>query len=215
MMKARRGFTLLEVVVALAILAVALMAIFSLNSGAVASHAYVKRLSVATLLARSKMTDLEQLIYDKGMPADDDEESGDFSDEGFGNFKWTARIIAPKAEQLSPDQILGSLFNIPMGDPDSAADPSGGGIASQISQLLGASMASKAASGGNPLALALAQQAGGAMQGMVGNMVNQLAKTIREIHLTVSWGEGDQAETLDVVTYIVSTGKGSDRNGTP
>ena len=60
----KRGFTLLEVVVALAILGLALLAIFDLNAGAVASHAYAKRLTIATMLARSKMTDIEQELYD-------------------------------------------------------------------------------------------------------------------------------------------------------
>jgi general secretion pathway protein I len=79
----RRGFTLLEVVVALAILGLALLAIFDLNAGAVNSHAYAKRLTVATMLARSKMTDLEQDLYDKGFDADDQERSGDFKGEGW------------------------------------------------------------------------------------------------------------------------------------
>ena len=63
----RRGFTLLEVVVALAILGVSLMAIFDINAQAVAKHVYAKKLTVATLLARSKMIDLEQELYDQGL----------------------------------------------------------------------------------------------------------------------------------------------------
>ena len=35
------------------------------------SHVYAKKLTVATLLARSKMVDLEQELYDKGFKADD------------------------------------------------------------------------------------------------------------------------------------------------
>ena len=96
-MRRARGFTLLETVIALAILGLALMAIFDLNAGAVANHAYTKKLTVATLLARSKMTDLEQKLYDDGFSNDDDEESGDFSDEGWSTFKWRAKIIAPTA----------------------------------------------------------------------------------------------------------------------
>ena len=60
------GFTLLEVVVAMAILCMSLMAIFNMNAGAIRMHTYTKRLTVATLLARSKMTDIEQQLYDKG-----------------------------------------------------------------------------------------------------------------------------------------------------
>ena len=83
--------------------ALALMAIFDLNAGAVANHAYAKQLTVATMLARSKMTDLEQELYDKGFDADDDEKSGDFRDEGWEAYTWTAQIIAPRTTEVSPD----------------------------------------------------------------------------------------------------------------
>ncbi|HEX8537172.1 MAG TPA: prepilin-type N-terminal cleavage/methylation domain-containing protein, partial [Cystobacter sp.] len=115
-MRRTRGFTLLETVVALAILALALMAIFDINSGAVANHAYAKKLTVATLLARSKMTDLEQKLYDEGFSNDDQEESGDFSSEGWEGFKWRAKIIAPKTDEVSPDQLIGAIFNLPIGE---------------------------------------------------------------------------------------------------
>src|SRR4051794_13620652 len=111
----RRGFTLLEVVVALAILGLALMAIFDLNSGAVASHAYAKRLSVVTMLARSKMTDIEQELYDKGFDVDDREISGDFRAEGWEAFTWKAQILAPRTTEVSPDKLIESLFNLPPG----------------------------------------------------------------------------------------------------
>src|SRR4051812_11873585 len=110
---ARQGFTLLEVVVALAILSLALMAIFKLNSGAIAMHAYTKRLTVATLLARSKMTDIEQELYDKGFNTDDEEQSGDFSEEGWSSFRWRARILAPRTENVSPDVFIATLLGMP------------------------------------------------------------------------------------------------------
>ncbi len=112
----RRGFTLLEVVVALAILGLALMAIFDLNSGAVASHAYAKRLTVATMLARSKMTDLEQELYDKGFDARRPRAiSGDFRAEGWEAFTWKAQILAPRTTDVSPDKLIDALFNLPPG----------------------------------------------------------------------------------------------------
>jgi general secretion pathway protein I len=43
--------------------------------------------------------------------------------------------------------------------------------------------------------------------------VDQLTKSVREVHLTVSWKEGKLTETFDVVTHVVSLGPGSDRNG--
>jgi general secretion pathway protein I len=202
-----RGFTLLETVVALAILALALMAIFDLNSGAVSNHVYTKHLTVASFLARSKMTDLEQKLYDDGFSADDDEESGDFSEEGWPKFKWRAKIIAPKTNGVSPDQLIGAIFNLPIGETDGDM----GGLASLFG---GGAGGADGKSGGGPV------PAGGGMGGMAGlaqpmftQMIDQLTQAVREVHLTVTWKEGKLVESMDVVTHMVSLGPGSDRNG--
>ncbi|WP_223635168.1 prepilin-type N-terminal cleavage/methylation domain-containing protein [Corallococcus sp. EGB] len=206
----RGGFTLLETMVAMAILSVALMAIFDLNSGAVANHVYTKRLTVAALLARSKMTDLEQKLYDDGFEADDDEQSGDFSAEGWPQFKWRARVIAPKTDGVTPEQLIGAIFNLPMGGGDSG-DPLGG-----LASLFGGG--SSGGKGGTPpgsstSASPLGASAMSMAQPMFTQMVDQLTKSVREVHLTVYWKEGTQVESVDVVTHVVSLGPGGDRNG--
>jgi general secretion pathway protein I len=204
-MRRTRGFTLLETVVALAILALALMAIFDINSGAVSNHAYAKKLTVATLLARSKMTDLEQKLYDEGFSNDDDEESGDFSQEGWDNFKWRAKIIAPQTDGVSPEQLIGAIFNLPIGE---------GGDMGGLAAMFGGG-GGKDGKGGpsqttsNPMAGA----AMGMAQPMFTQMVQQITQTVREVHLTVYWKEGAHVESLDLVTHVVSLGPGSDRNG--
>ncbi|MFP2900668.1 prepilin-type N-terminal cleavage/methylation domain-containing protein [Corallococcus sp. 4LFB] len=206
----RAGFTLLETMVAMAILSVALMAIFDLNSGAVANHVYTKRLTVASLLARSKMTDLEQKLYDDGFEQDDDEQSGDFSDEGWPQFKWRARVIAPKTDGVTPDQLIGAIFNLPMGGGDSG-DPLGG-----LAGLFGGGGGdSKGGTppGGTTTASPLGASAMSMAQPMFTQMVDQLTKSVREVHLTVYWKEGTQVESVDVVTHVVSLGPGGDRNG--
>jgi general secretion pathway protein I len=210
-MRRTRGFTLLETVVALAILALALMAIFDINSGAVANHAYAKKLTVATLLARSKMTDLEQKLYDEGFSNDDQEESGDFSAEGWESFKWRAKIIAPKTDGVSPEQLIGAIFNLPIGD--NASGDSLGGLAAMFGGSTGKD--GKSSSGGPTPAMP-----GGGAMGMMGmaqpmftQMIEQLTRSVREVHLTVYWQDGTQVESIDLVTHVVSLGPGSDRNG--
>ncbi|RKG64910.1 prepilin-type N-terminal cleavage/methylation domain-containing protein [Corallococcus sp. CA054B] len=205
------GFTLLETMVAMAILSVALMAIFDLNSGAVANHVYTKRLTVAALLSRSKMTDLEQKLYDDGFEQDDDEQSGDFSDEGWPQFKWRARIIAPKTDGVTPDQLIGAIFNLPMGGGGDSSDPLGG-----LASLFGGGGGD--GKGGTPpgSTTSASPLGAGAMsmaQPMFTQMVDQLTKSVREVHLTVYWKEGTQVESVDVVTHVVSLGPGGDRNG--
>jgi general secretion pathway protein I len=217
-MTARRalGFTLLETMVALAILALSLVAIFNLNSGAISMHAYSKKLTVASLLARSKMTDLEQELYDKGFSNDDDEKSGDFSDEGWSSFKWRAKIIAPRTQGVSPDQILGAIFNLPIGS-GSSQDPMGA-----LGKLFGGSSTAAGASitppGSGSLPPGAQPQSGlGAMGGLLQTqftqMVDQITKAVREVNLTVTWKDGKQVESMDVVTHVLSFGPGGDRNG--
>jgi general secretion pathway protein I len=202
-----RGFTLLETVVALAILAMALMAIFDLNAGAVSNHAYTKKLTVATLLARSKMTDLEQQLHDKGFSSDDDEESGDFSEEGWSQFKWRARILAPKTQGVSPQQLIGAIFNVPMGGEAGGE----GGLGDLVQSMLppGATQSGT----GVDQALGAMGPMAGMMQTQFTQMVDQITKSVREVHLTVSWRDGTQVESFDLVTHVVSLGPGSDRNG--
>ncbi|MHB8875177.1 MAG: type IV pilus modification PilV family protein [Myxococcaceae bacterium] len=206
------GFSLLEVVVALAILALSLMAIFDLNAGAVASHAYVKRLTIATLLARSKMTDIEQNLYDKGFSNDDEEDSGDFSDEGWGSFKWRAKIIAPKTDGMSPQQLIGGLFNLPMGGEGKDGEDPMGGLASLF---MGGGGGDKSGGGDAAGGLAAMGPMAGMIQGQFTQMVDQLTKAVREVHLTVTWKDGKQTESFDLVTHVVSLGPGTDRNGGP
>ncbi|MFL5410893.1 MAG: prepilin-type N-terminal cleavage/methylation domain-containing protein, partial [Myxococcales bacterium] len=68
----KRGFTLLEVMISLAILAVALVALSGLNGGAVQMQAYARRATQATLLLRGKMSDIEEQLQKEGF--------SDFSD---------------------------------------------------------------------------------------------------------------------------------------
>ncbi|HME90966.1 MAG TPA: prepilin-type N-terminal cleavage/methylation domain-containing protein [Myxococcaceae bacterium] len=219
-MRRRAGFTLLEVVVALSILGLALMAIYDLNAGAIASHAYVKKLTVASMLARSKMTDVEQELYDKGFSADDEEKSGDFSDEGWSAFKWRATIAAPKTNGVSPEQLLGAIFNLPLGGSGSSSDPLGalsalfGGGTSAPKPPDGQSSGSAPTpTPGGPLSSPMGALGANMLQNQFTQLVDQITKSVREVHLTVSWKEGKNIETLDVVTHVVSMGPGGDRNG--
>lgn len=208
------GFTLLEVLIAMAILAVALVTIFNINATSVATHAYTKKLTVAALLARSKMTDIEQELYDQGFSSDDDEDAGDFSDDGWPTFRWRAKIIAPRTTGLTPDQALSALIGIPLGGgSDKDGEMDGMGL---VARLFGGG--GKEKSGG-----ALPGGAGGMMAGLApallggqfGQMVDMLGKSVREVHLTVSWKDGKQTESLDLVTHVVAVPGTSDRNGSP
>ncbi len=71
MKTASRGFTLLEVLVSVAILGVSLVAIFSSTVGAVRAGYESTRIATSSLLARCTMGEVEERIAREGLPAVD------------------------------------------------------------------------------------------------------------------------------------------------
>jgi general secretion pathway protein I len=71
-----RGFTLLEVLVAVAILGLGLTAILSAQAGAFASAAHARNISQATGLLRCKMSEVEEHLYREGFQDTDETGSG-------------------------------------------------------------------------------------------------------------------------------------------
>ncbi len=183
-----RGFTLLEVIVSLGILAVALLAIGDLNGGAVRMHAYSKSLTVAVQLARGEMLDVEYQLHKDGLSDFSKEYHGDFSDEGWPHYTWKADVIKPDFD-VDPErivQLIGSGMGLPSGQPD----PNSGGAPPPLP-------------GGmqNPLT------AGGPLSGIIDMQVKAMSETIkqsvREVKLTVFWKVGAEKESFDVVQDLV------------
>ncbi|MFH1831024.1 MAG: type II secretion system protein [Pseudomonadota bacterium] len=88
------GFTLLEVMVSIAILAVALTTLLMFSGNTLIKSGRAEKLLVATMLARQKMTeidiDLEKAKKKKEFP-DEKSEDGSF-DEPFDDYKWKMEI---------------------------------------------------------------------------------------------------------------------------
>ncbi len=208
------GFTLLEVMIALAILAVSLVAISGINSGAINMHNYSKRLTLATLLARSKMADLEQKLQSDGLPTDDDDEEGSFEAEGFPEYRWQAQIVRPKTEKLDTRQLLAMT-----GMGLSGADGKSGLLGSAMttlppdvaSKIPGGATALTGATSGGPTAGGMGGLLGGAMQSQMQSMLDMLGKAVREVRLTVFWKNGGIVDKFTVVTHVVSLGQGTDQ----
>ncbi len=209
------GFTLLEVMIALAILAVSLVAISGINSGAIDAHTYSKRLTLATLLARSKMADLEQKLQSDGLPSDDKEEEGGFDEEGYPEYRWQAQIIRPKTEKVDTAQLL-SLTGMGL----TGADGKSGSASDALKNLPpdvaskipgGASALTGSSAPGGPTAAGMGGLFGGMMQTQMQTMLDMLGKTVREVRLTVFWKSGKLVDKFTVVTHVVSLGQGTDQ----
>lgn len=84
-----KGFTLLEVMVAVAILSLVLVSLIGLKNRSAQDVMLADHMTTATLLAKQKMT--EALMANRLLP---EEKEGEFEDEAFKDFLWK-RIIAP------------------------------------------------------------------------------------------------------------------------
>lgn len=84
--KTARGFTLMEVMIAMAILAIALVTIFQSQSQSISMTGNSRFLTTASLLAQGKMAEIEMLDM-KDVRTD----SGDFGD-GFPGYSWRVEV---------------------------------------------------------------------------------------------------------------------------
>jgi general secretion pathway protein I len=95
-MKARRssasGFTLLEIMVAVAILAATLVVMLSIVTNNVRSTNHAKMTTAATFLARNRMVEIEDEILDQGFTDNDETGEGTFRDLGYPQFRWETAI---------------------------------------------------------------------------------------------------------------------------
>jgi len=206
-MKARAaGFTLLEVMISLAILAVALVAISDLNGGAVAMHAYGRRATEASLLLKGKMLDIEDQLQKNGFSDFSDEKHGTFEDEGAAGYAWQAEILKPDV-QLDPAQLLGMLgVGGDNKQQKTGAAAGTGGIAAAASalaaQLGGAQGALQGFQTGGAAAM-MGGPLGGVLQGQAKTFIEQLKKSVREVRLSVSWKDGSQQRSVTASQIVV------------
>jgi general secretion pathway protein I len=189
------GFTLLEVMVSLALLAAALMAVADLAGSALRNHAYARDLSAATLLARGKMAELEQKYQDEGFKDFDQDEHGDFAEEGRADITWQLALVKPDAD-LSADQLMALLTGMSGGDSNDL-----------IAKLMGgAGLTGAAAGGGAPGPTStspLAGLMGGFLQTQLTAFGETLKRSLREMRLTVSWRDGQTPRGFTVTTHLL------------
>ena len=128
---ASRGFTLLEVMVALAILATTLVVLLQIITNNVRATNHAKMTTAATLLARAKMTDIEDSVLENGFSTDNETDKGTFRDQNFPSFRWESSIerieLPTDMKQAAQDQASDSSKSK---DPMSALTGMMGGLMS-------------------------------------------------------------------------------------
>jgi general secretion pathway protein I len=100
----QRGFTLLEIMAALSILAIVLVSVYKLHAQTVAMNNEVRFYATAPMLAQLKMAEVESKS-----PEDLGDDSGDFGDE-FPNYRWN--IVIDDVESTALGNIAQDLKKI-------------------------------------------------------------------------------------------------------
>lgn len=202
------GFTLLEVMVAVAILGLSLTVILSSQVGLFSSGTYAQHVGIASGLARCKMSELEEQFAKLGYPEVDTNDEGPCcAGDLRGDMKcsWKIERIELPTPPLTDPMADGGL---PFGggaDGGSFTDPS---VLSLISD------------GGVPPVgggtAGLAGLAGGGMQGMMAMAMAMvypalkpmLEASIRKVTLKVEWREGMAKRDLELLQWVTNPSKG-------
>jgi general secretion pathway protein I len=190
----RSGFTLLEVMIAIAILGLSLTAIFSSEVGAANIAARARRQNVAVSLARCKMGEIEEIIAIEGLPALEKKDTDSCCEhapvEGY-RCEWIVdRIILPEfgvGDEESEDD-----------EADEENDPN---------EIVNAAVDEVTESGG-PTEQAIAGEAGNlamlALQIGFPILKPFLEEQVRRATVAVRWKEGSKQRGFDVTQYLVS-----------
>ena len=189
----RRGFTLLEVMIAVAILGLSLAAIFSSEVGASNVAQRARRQNVAATLARCKMAEIEEVVAIEGLPAIEKKDTDVCCEhapiDGFECDWIVERIILPEIgpqdeledqEESSRERSTRRLnetyedINREGGTPEEVIAGEAGNLASLALEL------------GYPI------------------LKPFLEEQVRRATVRVRWKEGPAQRGFDVIQYLVS-----------
>jgi prepilin-type N-terminal cleavage/methylation domain-containing protein len=109
-MRANRGFTLLEVMIGLALLGFGLVVLIQSTTGSIRAAKRAQMIGVATDLSRSVMYDIEEKLLKEGFTeTDQSEEDRTFDEEGWPEIKYSYKV--EQVELPSFDQLQALATN--------------------------------------------------------------------------------------------------------
>lgn len=184
------GFTLLEVMMALLLLATAVTILVQSQTTAVHLQEQATRINTATMLARQIFTELDIRMAKEGFGELEVKEQGDFNDNiydgAFDDYRWEYEV--EKLEVELPN--LGNLMGMLGEGTDELGDAAGVSTGGQAPQSDLAAL--------------------GALGFDFSFLTEQMGKYLREARVRICWIEGkdrsgqDQEECLEVVTHMAN-----------
>jgi prepilin-type N-terminal cleavage/methylation domain-containing protein len=222
-MKASRGFTLIEVMLALAILAMGLAVLIKDTANNIASTEGAHMDGVVSDLARYQMGEIEEKLEKEGFQETLDHKDGNFSEQGWESVTWEYKIEPVELPDLGAVQTMASKEmqqkQLAAGG-NAAGSGSGTGAGSgsmdpnDMSTMFGNSalggmlgmfggMGGGMGMGGGSGGMGAADAKGAMFIQSQYELVKQVLKaSIRKITLTVRWEVMQEKRSMDVVEYI-------------
>jgi prepilin-type N-terminal cleavage/methylation domain-containing protein len=190
----RRGFTLLEVVIALGILAVALVVLVQGQAAAMMSAHDAEHLIRATQLAEEKMIEVQLLAEREGFSDQDIEEDGDFEEFGHEEFRGEG-VDLDMGDQLAEYRWAYTMRKVEIKMP-----PDIGGIASSLASdgYYGEEKSQQIDASGAPNLGDI---------GISGDMITEtLSDYIREVRVRIWWGDdpSDESQMVELTSHVVN-----------
>jgi general secretion pathway protein I len=204
------GFSLVEIMIALAILGLGLTVLLGSVAASSRQGPEVQLMSVATSLARGKMLDLEEQLMKEGFLETDQSSDGEFDAEGWPNISWTAKVEIvelPSMDTLmAMQQAAAGQGSGSAGDPFAAmgsalaglgsgdgGEPSGDEVIGNIFSLVGGGVGGEGDG---------ASAATGAVAGLYPQLQEVFKASLRRVTLTVAWTVGGRERSFDTVAFF-------------
>jgi general secretion pathway protein I len=208
-MRRARGFSLLEVMVALAIFGLMITGILAAQAGLAASNKKAANMGVASTLARCKMTELEEKLIKMGYPEIDDIETGASCCDGQEIGDYTCDTKVQRVTMPDPPRDLGAEggdggFLNPLGATPGSSGGIGSGTLDFDAGLGDMGNQLNAQTGGKGTAGLLNMVMGFVYPSMKGMM----EASIRRITVSVHWSEGRKPQELQVVQFVTNPQRG-------
>lgn len=213
-MKDNKGFTLLEVMIALMILAMALAVITTGNSTAINHVARVTRMTTASFLLEGVVNDIHAYYQRKGFPSNTIEDREcelprDFSDTFQCRFDLKAINLTPDQVQTLVQQGMDVLSGVQTETAKAGVQEGSGGVSPDLTQL--AMLAPLFGPEGEQLINMCQINIGALIMGLnalvqyMPTIIEQVAKRTRQLNVRLSWKEGPRLNRkIEITTFIVS-----------
>jgi general secretion pathway protein I len=201
-MNEKRGFTLLEVMIALALLGLGMVVLIKSAASNIFSTEDARMMGIATDLARGKMYDIEEILLKDGFTETSQSQESEecFKDEGWENICYSYKVEEPKLPSI--DQITGAAQN----QAEKAAKEAGSAAGSDAlagfeNSALGGMMSMMGSLGGGKQDITAAQ-GGELLQGQWQMFQEILKVSIRKVSLTVKWKVLGRDREMKVIAFF-------------